>query len=68
MSVPLARVHPRLSERLEFVAAATTSDAGAPARGTRRLRAGFESLGAGESLMARADLGVLARRRRRGST
>jgi uncharacterized protein YbjT (DUF2867 family) len=47
MSVLLAPVHPRLSEMLEFVAAVTTSDSVAPVRGTRRLRAWFESLGAG---------------------
>ncbi|MGK3996336.1 SDR family oxidoreductase [Sorangium sp. So ce1024] len=40
-SVLLAGIHPRLSDLLEFVAAVTTSDSVAPARGTRPLRAWF---------------------------
>ncbi|MGK3965942.1 SDR family oxidoreductase [Sorangium sp. So ce1667] len=43
-SVLLAGIHPRLSDLLEFVAAVTTSDSVAPARGTRPLRAWFEAL------------------------
>lgn len=40
-SVLLGGIHPRLSDLLEFVAAVTTSDSVAPARGTRPLRAWF---------------------------
>jgi uncharacterized protein YbjT (DUF2867 family) len=44
MSAMLAFPHPRLSDMLEFVAAVTTTDSVAPARGTRRLRDWFKAL------------------------
>ncbi|MDC0748130.1 SDR family oxidoreductase [Polyangium mundeleinium] len=43
-SAMLRLLHPRLSDMLEFVAAVTTSDSVAEARGTRPLRPWFEAL------------------------